>query len=193
MTESSRRCRRRALHLAKLVVVAMAVEAPGQARADALRIDGEIGYETGIFGAPSYTMLGAGAAATVMPGLELAAGARLGAGGTLPALAVAGFARASLLATLGRYRPAFGIELEATSATDAEPAADDPPGSMKRQLTSENRHNFLRVSAVACPARWQWQHAFVGVGSFRVGTPLSAQIGDRIYLAVWFATVGYTR
>jgi hypothetical protein len=193
MNQSSRSCRWVTLRLARLLLVAALLMVSERARADALRIDGDIGYETGIFGAPSFTMLGAGAAMTVMPGLELAAGVRLGTGGTLPSPAIAGFARASLLAALEHYRPALGLELEATSATDAEPAANDPPGSMKRQLTSENRHNFLRVSVAACPARWQWRHAFVGLGSFRVGTPLSAQIGDRIYLAVWFVTVGYAR
>jgi hypothetical protein len=166
---------------------------PRQARADTPRIDGDIGYETGIFGAPSYVMIGASAAAPVVPGIELAAGVRLGAGGSLPSAAIAGFGRASLLATLGHYHPALGIELEATTATAAALAADDPPGSMRRQLTRENRHNFLRVSVAACPARWQWQHASVGIGAFRIGTPLSAQIGDRLYLAIWFVTVGYTR
>jgi hypothetical protein len=45
----------------------------------------------------------------------------------------------------------------------------------------------------ACPVRWHWQHASVGLGAFRIGTPLSSQIGDRLYLAIWFLTVGYVR
>ena len=190
---SCRRCRTGVLRFGALLLATLSALPLREARADALRVDGDIGYETGIFGAPSYVMIGAGAAAPVLPGVELAAGVRLGAGGNLPSAAVAGFGRASLLATLGHYNPALGIELEATSATVATPAATDPPGSMRRRLTSENRHNFLRVSVAACPARWQWRHASVGIGAFRIGTPLSAQVGDRLYLAIWFVTVGYTR
>jgi hypothetical protein len=157
-----------------------------------LRGEAELGYETGIWAAPRYWHLSAGAVVAATRGLEFASGARLGFGGTLPSPSIAGFLRASLIAVAGSYRPSIGTELEATSATDASPGPNNPPGSMARDYAERNGDNWLRLAAIASPARWQWEHLLLGLGSFKLGTPLSGQVGERVYLTLSFVTLGYT-
>jgi hypothetical protein len=163
-----------------------------RAESGRLRGEAELGYETGIWAAPRYWHVGAGAAVAATRGVELSSGARLGLGGTLPSSSIAGFLRANLVATAGSYRPAIGTELEATSATDARPGPDNPPGSMARDYTARNGDNWLRLAVLASPARWQWEHLLLGIGSFKLGTPLSGQTGERVYLTLSFVTLGYT-
>lgn len=157
-----------------------------------LRVEAELGEETGLYAVPSYHFLGMGAAATVVPGLDVAAGARVGWGASLPTAALAGYARSTLFAVAGSYRPAVGLELEATSALSREPGADDPPGSMARRYAETNHENVLRLALIMSPARWEWGPTSVAVASLRLGTPLSRQCGERVYLAVFFVTLGYS-
>ena len=194
MTRMKGLANRKATALGHWVWVAVlgATVASGSAHAGDLRVDGELGYETGIFGAPRYALLGTTIARDLPNGVEVAAGVRVAAGGTLPSPAIAGFGRAGLVARFRTYCPGLGIEVEATTATDATPAENDPPGSMQRQLVKENHRNVLRLSVVASPARWQWQHLLLGAAAFRMGTPLSNQVGDRVYITLWLLTVGYS-
>jgi len=55
----------------------------------------------------------------------------------------------------GHYRPAFGVEVEATSACDAEPGPNNPTGSMSRDYVAQNQMNWLRVATVAYPIRYR--------------------------------------
>ncbi|MBN1607612.1 MAG: hypothetical protein JW940_13325 [Polyangiaceae bacterium] len=95
--------------LALCALPSLTLPAPARASPDSRRAELELGSESGIWAAPSYTFLGAGAAFLPVPGLELGGGVRLGFGGTLPRPAAAGYARTSWVASAGSYRPALGL------------------------------------------------------------------------------------
>jgi hypothetical protein len=155
------------------------------------RLDSELGYEPRVFGSPSYATLGLGAALVVPPALEAAAGVRAAFGAIEPSPGASAFVRASLFATEASYRPALGIELEATSATRPAPDGDDPPGALAREYGERNRGNALRAALVIAAARWQWQRLFLAAASARVATPLGADAGRRVSFALTLVTVGW--
>jgi hypothetical protein len=179
----------RTLGLGALASLMLAL--PAQASQDRRRAEVELGSENGVWGAPSYTFFGAGAAFVPVPGLELGGGVRLGFGGTLPRPSAAGYVRTSLFASAGSYRPALGLELALTWATDVEPGPDDPPASLSRTYADRNDRNAARLAVVASPARWQWDHVLLGLASLSIGTGLSSEIGDRMFLGFGFLQLGY--
>jgi hypothetical protein len=172
--------------LASLTLALPARASPVDRRAEV-----ELGSESAIWGAPGYAFFGAGAAFAPLPGFELGAGVRLGFGGTLPRPAAAGYLRTSLAARAASYSPSVGLELELTSATDVEPGPEDPPGSMSRTVGDRNERNVARLAVIASPARWQWEHLLFGLGSLSIGTGLSSELGDRLYLGFTFLQLGY--
>jgi hypothetical protein len=180
----------RTLVLCALASLALPVAA--RAAPDPRRAEVEFGSESGIWSAPGYMFFGAGAAYLPAPGIEVGGGVRLGFGGTLPRPVAAGYARTSLVANAGSYCPALGLEFELTSASDVEPRPDDPPGSMSRTYSRRNARNSARLAVVASPARWQWDHLYLGIGSLSIGTGLSSEMGDRLYVGFALFQLGYS-
>lgn len=155
------------------------------------RLDSELGYEPRVFGSPSYATVGLGAALVAPPALEAAAGVRAAFGAIEPSPGASAFVRVSLFATEASYRPAVGVELEATSATRPTPDGGYPPGALARAYGERNRDNVLRAALAVAAARWQWEHFFLSAASVRLATPLSADAGRRVYVALTFVTVGW--
>jgi hypothetical protein len=174
-----------------LAVVVAGIGLATAARAGQLRVGADVGVATGFFGAPTHWLVDAAVTSMAVPGVELALGARFAWGGTLAAAAPAGFGRALLAVAFGSYRPALGLELEATLATERRPSEDDPPGSMVREYAERNKHNTIRAAVVLTPLRWLWKDWHLGLASFGIGTPLSGQMGDRMYLTYWMLCVGH--
>jgi hypothetical protein len=174
-----------------LLLAAVGVGWPSSARAGALRVDAGLGQATGFYGAPAYWLADVAVTSTAVTGLELALGARVAWGGSLASAAPAMFGRSLLAVAFGSYRPALGLELEATLATRWRPSQSAPPGSLERDLAERNRDNNVRAAVVLCPLRWLWKDWHLGLASLGLATPLSDELGDRLYLTFWGLTVAH--
>lgn len=156
-----------------------------------LRAEAQIGQEFVAFGTPSYTTLGVGGALELMAGaVELAGGIRLALGAIDPNPGASLFVRASLCAAQpGWWQPAVGFELELTSATQPDPQGE--VGSLERRYAAANHANHVRSAALASLLRFKGERLFVATGVLRVGTPLSAEVGRRVYWGLGLVDVGW--
>ncbi len=157
------------------------------------RVEGEVGFETPTFGTPALEYLGVAMAMRLASsGLELVGGGRVAWGKLDPNPGVAGFVRASLSVSKGPWNPALGLELEATSATRIAPDRDDPEGSLVRRYADRNRDQAIRIGGVMAPLRCHFGRVFFSLLNLRIATPLSHEIGHRVYLAMGVATLGWS-
>lgn len=164
------------------------------ARADAaseLRLDGDVAVRPRLFGSPRYASFGLGAT-FVGSTFELGAGVRLLLGdlATLPGLSA--YLRAMAFARAGFLRPAIGVELEASSATGGRHGSSAIEGSLTAVYESADRGNVLRTSVILAPLRASFGPVFVSIAALGIGTPLSSEVGKRVYLTLSVLDLGWT-
>jgi hypothetical protein len=155
------------------------------------RLGTELGYEHGLAGAPSHAILGSSQSVDLADGaVELAGGFRLAVGAMHPSPRGAAFVRSSVCARQDGYRPAIGLELELTAVPRSVPTSDEPEGSLTRAFAKARRDDVVRGAVVMAPARFQWEHVFVSVGTVRIVAPLRGT-GLRFQMAFGFLELGW--
>lgn len=164
--------------------------APARAQPSQPRVEGEVAYQAKSFGVARYASLGVGGGLELEPGIEASVGARLLLGALRTRPGLSGFARANLYAVRGLWRPALGLELEATTHTRPVPNRNDISGSFARQYEARDVA-LLRVGVVMAPLRIQTERLLVVLGSLRLATPIATSAGQRLYFGVTVLGVGW--
>lgn len=167
---------------------------PGRAAAvgERWRLSAAVGAEQDLVSDRAHPVLAATVAAPLARDrLEARASARFVTGHVSPDPALGLALGLSLCARQGWYHPAVGVELEARTPYRSR-SADAAVDSLVRAYEAAGRNAALFARVVVEPARARWGPWFVAAASLRLGTPLTADAGRRLQIAVNVLELGFS-